>query len=238
MSAGSLCLYHCVDVLISLKHENFRQVTKMNMQDRHWRVRTFMGMIYPWCLQEMNLHLKCTLLCLNLFSACDFSDLELSSVVWFPQIVHFPFLNLRKQTVKNQYLGVTAANLYLKCFIFDGSWCHVLRKKAKPVCVLVWGGLLAQGQDESTRIFSEEEECRNSDWRNWLLSRVNILLNRAVLSLDFQVSLGRGRWIKCKLLFFCCSLLFLRMRGHVKLISLCMSLLTSSSEITGHQGAW
>lgn len=51
---------------------------------------------------------------------------------------------------------------------------------------------------------SEEEGCRSSYWRNWLLSRANTLLNKAVLCTDFQVSLGRGRGcgIKCRLLFF------------------------------------
>lgn len=56
-SAEVLCLYHGVSVLISLKHKNFGQVTKMNMQGRHWRVVTFMDVIYPWCLQEVKLHL-------------------------------------------------------------------------------------------------------------------------------------------------------------------------------------
>lgn len=103
MSARALCLYHYLYVvLIPLKHKNFCQVTKMNMQDRHWRVITFRDIIYPWCLQEMNLHIKYTLfLCLNLFNTYGFSKQELPSfVVWFPQIVYFPFLNLREQTLE------------------------------------------------------------------------------------------------------------------------------------------
>lgn len=140
--------------------------------------------------------------------------------------------------MRNPNLGVTAVNHYLKVFGFGWYLVQCSYKNVKPVCVLVWCGLLAEGRDKSTRIFSGEEGFRNGDLRNSLLSRANILLNRAVLSAVFQVSLGLRCWIKCKLFSACFCFSSYWMKGHVKLISLCMSLHTSSLEITGHQGAW
>lgn len=95
-------------VPISLKHKDFYQVTKINTHDRHWRVITFMGIIYPWCFQEMTLHLKYTLfLPLDLFGVYGISKMEFSSfVVWFPHMVYFPFLNLREQAVEKSVILV------------------------------------------------------------------------------------------------------------------------------------
>lgn len=140
--------------------------------------------------------------------------------------------------MKNKDIGVTAVNHYLKFFCFGCCLVQNSYKNLKPVCVLVWCHLLAKGWDESARIFSAEEGCRNGDLKNSLLSRANTLLNRAVLSAVFQVSLGLRCWIKCKLFFVCFCFSSYWKKGHVKLISLCMSLCTSSLEITGHQGAW